>query len=185
MRTIILLFAWLSLSASALSQNLVAYYPFNGNNNDESGNSINPTYTGTGVTLTTDRFGNPNRAYNFDGVVNSYMRMPADMMPTTNRTVSMWFNANDVNSRPTLLCYGGNGGPPGTSFFMGLNHAGSAAFYTSGHWTSNTVAYAYTSTPVNQWYHFVVTINGSTVKIFVNGVKVADVPGIIDSYRNA
>ena len=55
MRTIILIFVWLSLSASALSQNLVAYYPFTGNANDQSGNAINPTYVGSGVTLTTDR----------------------------------------------------------------------------------------------------------------------------------
>jgi len=77
MRTIILIFVWLSLSASALSQNLVAYYPFTGNANDQSGNGINPTYIGAGVTLTTDRFGYANNAYNFNGTTNSYMRMPA------------------------------------------------------------------------------------------------------------
>lgn len=44
---------------------LVAYYPFNGNANDESGNGNNGTVNG--ATLTTDRHGNPNSSYNFRG----------------------------------------------------------------------------------------------------------------------
>ena len=43
----------------------IAYYPFNGNADDESGNG----YDGTvfGATLTADRKGNSNSAYSFDG----------------------------------------------------------------------------------------------------------------------
>jgi len=48
-----------------LSDGLVAYYPFNGNAYDESGNGNNGTVFG--AALTTDRFGNPNSAYSFDG----------------------------------------------------------------------------------------------------------------------
>ena len=44
---------------------LVAHYPFNGNANDESGNGYNGQVFG--ATLTTDRFGNANSAYTFDG----------------------------------------------------------------------------------------------------------------------
>lgn len=46
----------------------VAYYPFNGNSNDNSGNNINGTVYG--ATLTTDRFGGVNRAYSFNGTSN-------------------------------------------------------------------------------------------------------------------
>ncbi len=168
MRTIILSLAWLSLSASALSQNLVAYYPFNGNNNDESGNSINPTYTGAGVTLTTDRFGNANKAYNFDGATGSYMRMPADLLPTTNRTISMWFNVPDVTNRPGLLGYGGNGSC-GTTLLMGINCTGSGQYWVQGHCGNNAAGFTYPTAPVNNWYHWVLTINGSAQKIYVNG----------------
>jgi hypothetical protein len=48
-----------------LKDGLVAHYPFNGNANDESGNGNNGTVNG--ATLTTDRFGNMNKAYSFDG----------------------------------------------------------------------------------------------------------------------
>jgi hypothetical protein len=44
---------------------LVGWWPFNGNANDESGNGNNGTPTG--CQLTTDRVGNSNRAYSFDG----------------------------------------------------------------------------------------------------------------------
>ena len=46
--------------------NAVVYYPFDGNANDESVNSYDGTVTG--ATLTTDRFGNADGAYLFDGV---------------------------------------------------------------------------------------------------------------------
>jgi hypothetical protein len=45
---------------------LQAYYPFNGNANDESGNGRNGTVNND-ATLTTDRFDNVNSAYSFDG----------------------------------------------------------------------------------------------------------------------
>ena len=48
-----------------LSDGLVAYYPFNGNADDESGNGNNGKVNG--ATLTTDRNGNANSAYDFDG----------------------------------------------------------------------------------------------------------------------
>ena len=168
MRTIILIFVWLSLSASALSQNLVAYYPFTGNANDQSGNGINPTYIGAGVTLTTDRFGYANNAYNFNGTTNSYMRMPADLLPTTNRTISLWFNVPDVTNRPGLLGYGGNGSC-GTTLLMGLNLLGAGQYYVQGHCGNNAAGYAYPAAPLNNWYHWVLTINGSVQKIYVNG----------------
>ena len=48
------------------SGNFVAYYPFNGNANDESGNGNNGTVFQ--ASLTSDRFKNSNSAYSFDGV---------------------------------------------------------------------------------------------------------------------
>ena len=53
-------------SAVDLQSGLVAYYPFNGNANDESGNGHHGTVMG--ATLTSDRFGRPNKAYHFNGL---------------------------------------------------------------------------------------------------------------------
>jgi hypothetical protein len=47
---------------------LVGWWPFNGNANDESGNGNHGTVNG--ATLMSDRFGQSNSAYNFDGITN-------------------------------------------------------------------------------------------------------------------
>jgi hypothetical protein len=72
---------------------LVAYYPFNGNANDESGNGNNGIVNG--ATLITDRFGNANSAYSFNGF-SGYLVLPNtfDFLP---RTIDLWFNTVNAN----------------------------------------------------------------------------------------
>lgn len=53
-------------SNESLKLDLVGFYPFNGNANDTSGNGYHGTVYG--AALTTDRFGNENSAYIFNGV---------------------------------------------------------------------------------------------------------------------
>ncbi len=62
---LIVLFAGSGISTAHLRDGLVAYYPFNGNPNDESGNGHNATLHG--AVPTADRFGNPNSAYETTG----------------------------------------------------------------------------------------------------------------------
>ncbi len=57
-----------NFKTALLPLNPIAYYPFNGNANDETGNGTNGIVHG--ATLTLDRFGNANKAYNFNGVNN-------------------------------------------------------------------------------------------------------------------
>jgi hypothetical protein len=73
------------------SNGLVGYWPFNGNANDESGNGNNGTVNG--ATLTTDRFGNANSAYSFDGL-NDYIDCgnSTSVSTPTNFTFSVWIN---------------------------------------------------------------------------------------------
>jgi len=147
---------------------LVAYFPFNGNANDESGNGSNPTYIGSGVTLTSDRFGNPDKAYYFDGNAGSYIRMPADKFPTTDRTISFWFNADQVENHPTPLSYGGD--VCYNSVLMIINKGDYPNAYTVlSHCASNFISALYSEVPVNKWYYLTMTISESTQKIFING----------------
>ncbi|MCF8268263.1 MAG: carboxypeptidase regulatory-like domain-containing protein, partial [Ignavibacteriales bacterium] len=86
------------------TQGLVAYYPFNGNANDESGNGNNGTVYG--AAMTKDRFGNANKAYSFDGV-NDYIKASSNSLPTGARTISVWFFASSLLTHPVVLGYGG------------------------------------------------------------------------------
>jgi hypothetical protein len=76
-----------------LSAGLIAYYPFNGNANDETGNGYDGTVDG--ATLSTDRFGNPLSAYSFDGVNDKILIGPEPNFPQLEAyAVSVWFLNN-------------------------------------------------------------------------------------------
>ena len=75
---------------------LVGYWPFAGNANDISGNSINGTVNG--ANLTTDRNGNANSAYSFSGGNNISIPMTYILHNLPNRTFSCWFNANGTQN---------------------------------------------------------------------------------------
>ena len=75
-----------------LEQGLVAHYPFNENANDESGNGKNGTVNG--ATLTEDRFGKKNSAYDFDGN-NDYIITSKLRTSPTAETLSLWLYAED------------------------------------------------------------------------------------------
>lgn len=172
MKTKLLFTICLGFSALVFGQvpanGLTGFYPFSGNANDCSGNANDPTYIGSGITLTTDRFGDENCAYYFDGNPDSYMRIPADNFPATDRTISLWFKIPEVTNRPALLSYGGDGNC-GTTFFMGINVSGYDQYTVQGHCTYNELTYPYPAAPVNEWYHWVVTVSGATQKIYING----------------
>ncbi len=76
---------------------LVAYYSFNGNANDGSGNSNNGTVYG--ATLTADRFWNANSAYSFDGV-NDYIMIPSNSSLDIKEdiTIAAWVKFNNLSN---------------------------------------------------------------------------------------
>ena len=76
---------------------LLGWWPFNGNALDISGNANNGTVNG--ATLTTDRFGNTNKAFSFDGIADyidcgnsSSVNILGDI------TISAWIYANNFNT---------------------------------------------------------------------------------------
>ena len=76
-----LILSCFSVALADLNDGLVAYYPFKGNANDESGNGNYGTVYG--ATLTTDSLGNADSAYNFDGDYD-YIAIPIDLIsPST------------------------------------------------------------------------------------------------------
>src|SRR4051794_11322695 len=79
-----------------LNNGLIAYYPFNGNANDESGTSNNAGVNG--ATLSNDRFAEANQAYSFDGT-KDFLSAPssASLDLATNGTISLWMYWNGDN----------------------------------------------------------------------------------------
>jgi hypothetical protein len=74
---------------------LVGWWPFNGNANDESGNGNDGVVNG--AVLSTDRFGNFNSAFDFDGL-NDFITATNSaslQSPNTTITISAWFKIDD------------------------------------------------------------------------------------------
>jgi murein DD-endopeptidase MepM/ murein hydrolase activator NlpD len=85
---------------------LVAYYPFNGNANDDSGNGNNGTVYG--ATLTTDRFGYANSAYSFDGI-DDYVTVEETIdFKLTTWSITGWVKVNNFPNQKTMPIIGKN-----------------------------------------------------------------------------
>jgi hypothetical protein len=83
-----------------LTNGLVAYYPFNGNANDESGNGNNGTVNG--ATLTRDRLGNGSKAYSFDGV-NDFINCGIFNLNSNQISINLWINESAVSSNRNVI----------------------------------------------------------------------------------
>ena len=170
-----------SHSLSFLTGGLAAYYPFDGNANDASGNGVNGTVHG--AVLTADRFGNPNGAYYFDGS-SAYITAPLNNAVFSNDfTASVWFNANDyANGWPTLLH--GMYVQPGNiwidAFFLDIigQRSGAGAPNIIGDVTAmSTYASGGISwhmvrgqrIPLNTYNQVIVTKAGTTTRMYWNG----------------
>jgi hypothetical protein len=82
-------------SGGSIDSGMVAFYPFNGNANDSSGNGNHAA--DVTASLTTDRFGNPDAAYNFGGLNNpQYIRIPnsPSLQFSNQATFSLWVRMN-------------------------------------------------------------------------------------------
>ncbi|MDA7896083.1 LamG domain-containing protein [bacterium] len=156
-----LVLALCGLAQADLNDGLVAYYPFNGNANDESGNGINGIVNG--ATLAEDRFGKTNNAYSFDG--NDFVSMgnPPSLRLSEDFTISSWalFSSNS-----------------GTDRILSFNQESG---YELGIWDGNPwFAYGLTnhrSSQViqpNTWFNLTVTKAGNLISLYLNGVKILE-----------
>jgi hypothetical protein len=85
-------------SVTIPTDGLIAYYPFNGNAHDESGNGHNPVEIT--ATLTTDRNGNSNAAYQFDGDLGQFIKIPDHdaLDPLNDFAFTFWINPQSYAS---------------------------------------------------------------------------------------
>lgn len=160
---------------------LVAYYPFNGNSNDESGNNNHANPKG-GIQLSTDRSGNPNKAYIFDGV-DDYLDLPSNPSLTPVRlSVVLWFNM-DNNGKMQLIGNNDNADGYPAVYATSLNYFSPGAHIAirkPGTCDINNdagydpvVKADFTFTP-GKWYCYAVTYDGLKVRIFVDGVIIKE-----------
>jgi hypothetical protein len=159
-----------AIVSTNLAAGLVANYTFDGNlTNDASGNGYSGIATG-GVTLTKDRFGNPNSALSCDGTTG-YIRISTPLTTSLPFTWSAWFRPGftSTNLPVNLLNQGGAPGQGNVmpSLWINYPNPGDIVFYgpltvlsqTRAQWDSNV------------WYHVaaIADLSGNRY-LYVNGV---------------
>ena len=151
-----------------INDGLVAYYPFNSNANDESGYGNDGIVYG--AELASDRHGNMNSSYLFDRDKKSWIKASANDLPTKERTVSLWFYANDEDSTH-IFGYGGGGGGCQTSWLMMIFQKDNAedAYQVQSHNRVNRVLCRFSQAPIGKWYHWIITTDDSGTKMYING----------------
>ena len=107
-------------SFDTLSKGLVAYYPFNGNANDESGFGFSGSVVG--VSPISDRIGINGNAYNFSGN-GQYIQIPkiTPLQNVNELTISAWYKFDGSQSGQLFAAGDHRGGYDPFSMRIGLN----------------------------------------------------------------
>jgi hypothetical protein len=147
---------------------LVAWWKMAGNLNDSSGNGY--TSTNNGATLTSDRFGNANSSYSFNGS-SSYVTINTALPTSVSTfTITAWVYPLSFNQSSS------GGGVGGT--ILNADNDGNADGYDLGIRNTNKIwwwpqggqdLFSTASISLNVWTHIAIAVNGATTTIYING----------------
>jgi hypothetical protein len=158
-----------------ITTGLVAFYPFNGNTNDESGNGNHGTINGP--ILASDRFSQLNNAFEFSGN-GDFIDLSSrnfNISGSSTRTISLWVNPkSETYNNMTLF----SSGSPNysNSFNIRLNtHLLTNTSYRLGFMSfANDFDPDYNSEGGvsilnNTWTHLLIVFENTQIKFFING----------------
>jgi len=166
-------------SQTNLNDGLIAYYPFDGNVLDESGNDLNGKVIGNAI-WSVDRFGNDKSAFKFDGT--TYVDVENDdLLNLQNLTLSVWFyNENNKMINPILFKgrYNGNTKLPlnqrqyqffSSHYKKELNKKENITFQIFNHRNKWQFTDIPISVKANTWNHLAATYGSNVARIYLNG----------------
>jgi len=199
--SLILLLGWYQITLSQdIQKGLVAYYPFNGNTNDESGNNNNGKITSientmsakktsgnnnngkiTGTVFVADKFGKPGNALNLNGIDNC---VEIASSPTINITgslsISCWIYPRRAGKWESWVAKVNNNGSR-SQWRFGFGDPAPASFGLTvwnsdwfDHWTNKKAI------PLNTWSHVILIADQQQhiATYYLNGELVDTIRGI-------
>lgn len=153
---------------------LVGFWPFNGDSRDSSGN----LYDGvaTGVLLSVDRQGSPNKCYYFNGIAGTRIRTSAPGVLSDNpRTVSFWAKHSTINNSENVITWGSVGSLSNSfSVFFGKSQQNQPMIGVD--FGGSVLGTMSSSISDQRWHHYVVSFSDSSgvyqnwVSIYIDGV---------------
>lgn len=160
---------------------LVGYWPFNGNATDVSGNGNNGIVNG--ATLTTDRFGNQNSAYSFDGINDQIVVADTNILDITkNLSLCAWIKPASFGSENKIITKF----PPNSYQLSVWNNKAIIQICPNGqpdYWDNKCISND--SININKWSFIcgIYDYDNNLMKVYINGVleKSVSVSGQINS----
>ncbi len=160
---IIFSFSFIGNVSASLEDGLVAYYPFNGNTLDESGNN-NPAGIPSHVISSPDRFGNIDSAYDFEASADSSIKLPHTLLNgLTKSTVSIWIKP-EKNDELSIIS--GANSEKNNEYLI---------FMRTGQLELHIKDQVKKSSKVindGQWHHIIITLDSSSrmLQSFIDGI---------------
>jgi hypothetical protein len=173
------------IKAAGGESGLLGWWKLDGNLKDSTPNSNNAT-TSTAITYAADRKNGTNDAASLNGTT-SLARLNASTAykPTTTLSVSLWFNANSINSTAEQKIISTTEVGGYTMFITGsttdicsTNMLGFVVYIGGAY---RGACYAKSNLSSATWYHVVGTYDGAALKLYVNNALVAttSIAGVI------
>ncbi|WP_421762847.1 IPT/TIG domain-containing protein [Ekhidna sp.] len=164
------------VSDALCAKNLIAFYPFNGNANDESNNSNHGVVNG--AILTTDRNGEQDAAYQFDGI-NDYISLGTSNVFSLGEysefTISVWilnYTATIANNKSETVFskYISAGNNRIYDLYLVSDHNLRFAAWENGASSNRNSV----ENPVdNNWNHLAIVNDGNDYIFYLNSTEVA------------
>lgn len=153
------------VETNTLEDGLIAHYLFDSNPQDTSGHNLHGTVYG--ATLTADRFGNPESAYQFDGVDDYIEVAHNDLLNLTdNFTISLWLKQSEAHAAGyRLVDKITANGTDGYLFDTYDGSTGKKLRFIRGSQGAN----ANTVYSLNEWHHVAVVFSKGVSTFYLDG----------------
>ncbi len=165
--TSLIFFGIYNLYSQIPTDSLIGFWPFNGNADDLSVNNNNGIVNG--ATLVSDRFGNNNRAYYFDG--NDYISIPhsTTLNMQDSLSFSVWVKPETLSG--TRMVFGKSNYATKTNYLLRIKPSGYIQWEYNGYTDTDSIPLQ-----INTWSHIVVTASGpgQVKRVYINNQLVKE-----------
>ncbi len=160
---------WAQIPSYVPVYGLLSYYPFNGNSNDLS--PFNNHLTNNGAALTSDRFGNSNAAYDFDGLSSYLTRANPSYTFNANSTfsVSFWYKRMNTANLGIPIMHA----TTASGNFVWIFQLASVNMQYGTNKQGSAWIWAPSTTTTDIWTHIVMIYDAGQMKLFKDNVLVA------------
>lgn len=152
------------------------YWPINGSLVDVVSSADLDSYS---PTLTQDRFGNANGAIKVTNDVNFFWAPHGNYFNTSGFSVTVWFKVYTLRNWSRVFDFGN--GESKDNIFVAVTDR-SKLYRPIAGFEINRTNYSNELT-LGTWYHLGLTVNGTSIVLYVNGVLSAHSTGVFPSTR--